>query len=123
MSIVYPDEESSFPNRSDSDREETMINKNVVSITASVKFEPELYIYIQKLMKEQSKTFDEIVNDIIRGQVENKVSKTIPYVPYVWYDKYKDIPTYTYPPIRYNQYSYTDSSYKSTTTTSPYNLK
>lgn len=69
MSIVYPEELD-------------MIHEKSI-ISERVDFDPAVYIYIQKLMKEKSKTFNEIINDIIREHALNEFKNRITYVPYV----------------------------------------
>jgi len=60
-------------------KEELEMLKKENVVTDNVQFEPEIFIYIQKLMKEQNKTFAEVVNNIIRKHAENSI---IPkYVP------------------------------------------
>lgn len=82
MAIIYPDETAMLSNKS--------------IISERVDFAPEIYIYIQKLVREQDKTFNEIVNDIIRKDAEDSIVKHAPitypivqpYTPYYKYEWY-----------------------------------
>jgi len=69
MSIVYTEELD-------------MIHEKSI-ISERVDFDPAVYIYIQKLMKEKSKSFNEIINDLIRKHALNEFKNRIVYVPYV----------------------------------------
>lgn len=68
MAIVYPDEIN-------------LIHEKSI-ISERVDFDPAIYIYIEKLMKEKSKTFNEVLNDIIREHAENSLTRKIEYIPY-----------------------------------------
>ena len=68
MSIVYTEELD-------------MIHEKSI-ISERVDFDPAIYIYIERLMKEKSKTFNEVLNDIIREHAENSLTRKIEYIPY-----------------------------------------
>lgn len=68
MTIIYPDEE--------------IMLDDETKVTKEIKFDPELYIYIQKLMKEKDKPFDEIVNNMIREHAEDSL-KPVKIIPYI----------------------------------------
>lgn len=97
MVIVYKDEEMKFPNKEVPYRGDVVITSNKSIISERVDFEPEIHIYIQKLMREENKSFNEIVNNIIRKHAEDSICKRVEYIPITIYPT-TQVPSDPYPP-------------------------
>lgn len=91
-----------FPSKSVPYRGDVVITSNKSIISERVDFEPEIHIYIQKLMREENKSFNEIVNNIIRKHAEDSIYKRVEYVPITIHPT-TPVPSDPYPNITYDK--------------------